>query len=85
MNQNDTLQINEKGENKMKIVIQQDMWEETCTEADSVTSSNTWLKFRWKVIKDFFEHQKSCLKWGPHTRWRNCGTHTGNHTHVFWA
>lgn len=46
MNPNDTLQIKERFENEMNMVLQHDMWEEICTEAHLVTNSNTWLEFR---------------------------------------
>lgn len=45
MNPNDTLQMKESWENEMNIHIQQDMWEEMCTEAHLVSNSNTWQKF----------------------------------------
>lgn len=85
MNPNDTLQIKERFENEMNMVLQHDMWEEICTEAHLVTNSNAWRELRQKVITICFRTTEIMSKMEPtHSDkcWRNCGTQTGNHTHI---
>ena len=88
MNLNNTLQIKGRWEIEMNTDIPQDIWEEICTEAHLVTNSNSWREFKWKVISRFFRTPETVAKMGPkHSNkcWRNCGTHIGNHNHIFWT
>lgn len=47
-----------------------------------------WRELRWMVITICFRTPEIMSKMGPsHSDkcWRNCGTQTGNHTHISWA
>lgn len=49
----------------MNMVISQDAWGEVCTEAHLVTNSNTWRKFKWKIVTRFFRTPEIVSKMGP--------------------
>lgn len=88
MTTNNTLPIKRRWETEMNVDITEDKWIEICTEAHLVTSSNSWREFKWKVIIRFFRTPDIVAKMGPaysDACWRNCGTQTANHTHIFWS
>ncbi len=88
MDSNNTTHIKEKWEAELQQEIPPDNWKEICSEAHSVTCSNSWREFKWKTIIRFFRTPQTTAKINPSAPshcWRNCGAHLGNYTHIFWS
>lgn len=88
MDPNNTLHIKDKWEIEFGAIIPIETWTQGCEEAHSVTSSNIWREFRWKIITRYFRTPHIIAKWnqtGSDKCWRQCGQHIGNHTHIMWS
>ena len=79
------LDIKEKWELEMNIIISDEQWESSCEQGHRVTSSPNWKEFGWKIKMRYFRTPLVTSKWSNTSAhcWRGCGK-VGDHTHLFW-
>ena len=79
------LDIKEKWELEMNIIISDEQWENSCEQGHRVTSSPNWREFGWKIKMRYFRTPLITSKWSNTSAqcWRGCGK-VGDHTHIFW-
>ena len=80
------LDIKEKWELEMNIIISDEQWENSCEQGHKVTSSPNWREFGWKIKMRYFRTPLITSKWSNTSAqcWRGCGK-VGDHTHIFWG
>lgn len=88
---NDTAQntgnIDKKWELELKTIIEDNIWEELCTNCHKGINSQLWKEFEWKLKIRYFNTPliiSSYVK-EPSVElcWRKCGK-IGDHSHIFW-
>ena len=65
MNSHNSLQIKQRWEAEMNMIISQGMRKEVCALGNVVTNSKTWREFKWKIITRFFRTLEIMSKLGP--------------------
>lgn len=82
---NDNMDIKEKWELEMNVVISDEQWVNSCKRGHKLTSSSNWREFGWKLKMRYFRTPQITSKWSNTSRqcWRGCGM-IGDHTHIFW-
>lgn len=87
MIKHNTLRMRGRWKAEINEKIPDDIKWEMCTKAHQTTNSSTWRVFKWKIISRFYRTPEITDEMG-HTHlssyWRNCGTQSTNHTHIFW-
>ena len=80
-----TLNIKEKWELEMNIVIKDEEWVETMRNGHKITESQILREFEWKTKTRFFRTPFITSKFGKTSDrcWRGCGL-VGDHTDIFW-
>lgn len=86
MNKSSTDYIKERWEKELNMVITEDMWSKAWETRSTTTSSFFWRDFYWKVLTRFFitPYQKSKSSGSQHFCWRECGSDSADHAHIFW-
>lgn len=82
-----TLDIKEKWEMEMNVIIDDDSWEDGCERGHKITNSPSWKEFNWKIKMRYFRTPLIVSKYnGALTNlcWRDC-KQIGDHTHIFGA
>lgn len=80
-----TLNIKEKWELEMNIIIKDEEWVETMRNGHKITKSQILREFEWKTKTRFFRTPFITSRFGKTWEecWRGCGL-VGDHTHIFW-
>lgn len=81
----DTMYVKEKWEREAEVEISEEDWEEIWNFQCTTTSSMDWREHCWKnIIRYFKTPYQEKYKAANLPCWRQCGSMTANHFHVFW-
>lgn len=81
-----TKYVKERWEKEGGQVITEEEWQNICSFHWKSTKSHVWKEFCWKSFTRFFITPaiKAHYDEGSCECWRNCGTETAHHYHIFW-
>lgn len=87
MNKNSTIYIKQRWERDLNIVVAEEDWDQAWETRCSTTNSFFWRDFCWKNLIRFFitPHQTSRFSGSLCHCWRECGSASADHAHVFWS
>lgn len=81
-----TLDVKQRWETELEIVVTEEEWKYIWITQQSTTSSRIWREHCWKNIIRFFKTPKITAKYKSRVQpcWRECGYTNVNHAHIFW-
>ncbi len=87
MTKDNTCHVKEKWDRELHQEISEEGWIKICAQIHTVTNSNSWREFQWKIVNRFFRTPETMAKMNSNqksTCWRGCGETIANYSHIFW-